>query len=541
MSFTFDIPPRVCPSCGHDNPPLAPQCPCGQALNAPPLVPTQGIPSGFGQAPRSESSMSSTAAAVPGATPVAAMGQLSFLEHPKGERRRRGPLVAAAVLAIGAAAVLGSALLFGGPAARPAAIGGSASPSHPAATSPAPGESPGTPAGSPAPAASGPLDTSLSSARLDGGTWAVTFTVTASTLEAVQDGDRLRRVYDATYACGRPPCDVKARASNPDSPAKGSLALTFAFAAGAYTATEPAGSERCVLTSGRPLAGGYTVQVTTSLQVAASRQVGDHWTAMNLEGSQQRTAEPTAAGKAHGCAAWHVELAARGVRGDAGTVRIMPAVNWSGYHVERHGASFTNVEGTWIQPAVSCQSVHRQMASFWVGIDGVKSGALEQVGTSSECNALRQDMYYAWWEMLPAPMVRIPMLIRPGDTMHARVAWSHGRFTLSVTNVTLDDTFSIVRSNPLAKRATAEWVAEATARCNARACEISALPDFDSVRFTDCHATAGGQTADVGDGVWTRTLDVMVRQRHRTTLKALPSAIDAASDGFTVNWLGVGP
>jgi hypothetical protein len=77
--------------------------------------------------------------------------------------------------------------------------------------------------------------------------------------------------------------------------------------------------------------------------------------------------------------------------------------------------------------------------------------------------------------------------------------------------------------------------------CGVTACEVSALPDFDSVRFTDCRAIADGQAAVLGDATWTRTLDLMAQQRHHSKLKAQPSAIDAASSGFTVDWRSVGP
>ena len=263
--------------------------------------------------------------------------------------------------------------------------------------------------------------------------------------------------------------------------------------------------------------------------------------ATHLEGNQVREAKPTASAAKEGCTPWRIELATAGEPGTFQGARMTRSVNWSGYSVERKGARFTTVEGTWVQPAVSCQSVRRQMASFWVGIDGIKSRSLQQIGTSSECVNKRQDLYYAWWEILPLPMIRISMLIRPGDTIHASVSVTGSRYRLSITNETTDATFSTVRSSPGAKRQTAEWVAEATSMCGRTACQVSALPDFDSARFVDCSATAGGHAARLGDDFWTQTLHLMVQDGHRSTLKAQPSAIDAGSDGFTVDWLSVGP
>jgi hypothetical protein len=44
--------------------------------------------------------------------------------------------------------------------------------------------------------------------------------------------------------------------------------------------------------------------------------------------------------------------------------------NWSGYAVEEpSGTKFTEVIGSWVQPAVSCPSRTAQYSSFWAGID----------------------------------------------------------------------------------------------------------------------------------------------------------------------------
>ena len=285
------------------------------------------------------------------------------------------------------------------------------------------------------------------------------------------------------------------------------------------------------------------MRITTTLHATASKPQSGHSVATHLEGSQVREGVPTADGAREGCKPWRIELSTSGEPGKPSRATMARSVNWSGYHVQRKGGGrITAVEGTWVQPSVSCQSAHRQMASFWIGIDGTRgSHTLEQIGTSSECQNARQDLYYAWWEMIPAPMVRIPILIRPGDTIHAEITVTSGHFKLSITNVTLDDAFSIVKTDTAARQATAEWVAEATSMCGRSACQVSALPDFDSVRFTGCSATVGGETALLGDPSWTPTLDVMVVGGHQNTLKALPSAVDAASDGFTVDWLSVGP
>ena len=478
-------------------------------------------------------------------------GAAVFVPDPTRSRRRRPrALLATAALGIGAVVVIVSTAFFGFLGSAQAEPAPSSSPSSPAGSSLAPGSSGAPGAGStpgaagsvpPGPGASGRVPDSLGTARLDTGSWAITHTVTASTLDAVQVGDRNRSTWTVTYSCATPPCDLKVTMRDPDSIAA-AVVTTFSYAAGTYTALERPESARCILGDGQALRDAYQVHITTILHATTAKAQNGRSVATHLEGTQVREAVPTTDGAHEGCKPWRVELATRGEPGDSAKPAISRSVNWSGYYVGRKGARITAVEGTWVQPAVSCQSVHRQMASFWVGIDGTRgSHTLEQIGTSSECLNKHQDLYYAWWEMIPAPMVRIPLLIRPGDTIHAEITVSSQRFKLSITNLTLDSTFSITKTDTSAKQATAEWVAEATSMCGSTACQVSALPDFDSVRFTGCSATADGQTAPIGDPLWTPTLDVMVVGGHQNTLKALPSAVDAGSDGFTVDWLSVGP
>lgn len=541
MSLNIKVPPRVCPRCQRENLPLAQTCSCGQALGGGSVVPAQGIRAGFGRSPVSN--------AQPGSGPAPGAGGPREAPSGGGAGRRHPRRLVLAAAALGLGALVAATTLLGhlgsaqaDPAYSPLPGSSAEVQTVPGGSiAPGPGSSPSSGgSASPAPVASVQAPISISAARLDAGRWTITQTVTSSTSDAVQAGDRISLFYDATYACGAPPCDLRIAARDPLSPDR-AMAATFSYVAGTYTAQEPLDTARCILGDGSAVSGAYQVHVTSTLHATAAKQQNGHLVATQLAGVELREGKPTPSAADQGCKPWDVWLATRGEPGDPAPDQITRSVNWSGYSVGRHGAQFTNVEGTWVQPAVSCQSVRRQMASFWVGIDGVGSHNLQQIGTSSECHARRQDLYYAWWEMLPAPMVRIQMLIRPGDTIHAKVSWSGSHFTLSITNVTLDATFSIGRSNPLAKRATAEWVAEATSMCGARACQVSALPDFNQVRFTGCKATAGGETALLGDGLWTRSLDLMVESGHRTVLKALPSAIDAGSDGFTVEWRSVGP
>ena len=155
-----------------------------------------------------------------------------------------------------------------------------------------------------------------------------------------------------------------------------------------------------------------------------------------------------------------------------------------------------------------------RISSFWVGIDGSGSDSVEQIGTGAECLGRATKVYYAWWEMMPQPMVRIAMAIHPGDSISARVSAAGSRFTLSIWNNTTGKHFSIQRSNPNAERSSAEWIAEATTACEFSACNVAPLPDFAYVRFHGGTATIDGRTGSIGEDLWDREQDVMTPERH---------------------------
>jgi hypothetical protein len=90
----------------------------------------------------------------------------------------------------------------------------------------------------------------------------------------------------------------------------------------------------------------------------------------------------------------------------APTAGIDVSSNWSGYAVTGVGStattastsmSFSDVTGTWTQPIASCTPGQSTSAAIWVGLGGytVGSSALEQTGTSADCNRVGKATYYA--------------------------------------------------------------------------------------------------------------------------------------------------
>src|SRR5205085_4544933 len=117
--------------------------------------------------------------------------------------------------------------------------------------------------------------------------------------------------------------------------------------------------------------------------------------------------------------------------------------NWSGYAAisadPAAPVTFSDVTGTWKVPKATCTAGRFSSAAFWVGLGGYDSNStsLEQLGIAAECEGTtRVPKYDAWWELVPASSVRIPLVIHAGDTVTAAVLVQGQTITYSLKDVT---------------------------------------------------------------------------------------------------------
>ena len=159
------------------------------------------------------------------------------------------------------------------------------------------------------------------------------------------------------------------------------------------------------------------------------------------------------------------------------------SANWAGYAVTGADTSYTSVTGTWKQPRVTCGDGQTPASSsaFWVGLGGYSSTskALEQIGTSADCDPQTgEPSYYAWYELVPDASVTIPKFtVRPGDLMTTSVNIVDGGSSvmLQVKNRTRQKTYTTTLPFANADLSSAEWVAEAPAGCNEYRCRQLSL------------------------------------------------------------------
>jgi hypothetical protein len=186
--------------------------------------------------------------------------------------------------------------------------------------------------------------------------------------------------------------------------------------------------------------------------------------------------------------------------------------NWAGYAVTptTGGAvtSFTNVVGTWVQPAVSCTAGTPSYSAFWVGLGGFDETAssLEQTGTESNCTSTNTAEYDAWYEILPAPPVRLKLTVRPGDSISAAVTVTGKTVRFRLRNLTLRTVVNKKVKMAAPDLSSAEWIAEAPASCSGSgSCSVLPLADFGSVDFLQAAATGSRHSGLIPDPAWSAT------------------------------------
>ncbi len=211
--------------------------------------------------------------------------------------------------------------------------------------------------------------------------------------------------------------------------------------------------------------------------------------------------------------------------------------NWAGYAVQTSFASPENnsvetVEATWNVPVVDCVTPQRDYASaFWIGIDGISSKTVEQIGTDSDC-IQGAPRYYAWYEFYPRGSVNLNITINPGDEVHAKVEYAgNNSFRFTLQDLTSKDEVSFVKTSPVhAGRTSAEWIAEAPVYGH----QILPLADFGPVDFMNASVTIKGINGPISSNKW--EYQAIIMENRGGLLKAVPTTLMAGGKGFSIKW-----
>jgi hypothetical protein len=224
--------------------------------------------------------------------------------------------------------------------------------------------------------------------------------------------------------------------------------------------------------------------------------------------------------------------------------------NWAGYVSTGRGTRFTEVSGTWVQPAVSCTLGRSTYMSSWVGLGGDSTQTLEQIGTEADCDADGHATYSSWFELYPTASGNPKLTIRPGDVVSASVTVIGRKVRLRMVNQTLGTRFSRPLHTDEIDVSSAEWIVEAPSICltdSDASCRDSVLSDFGSTEFTQACARTTDQAGGVTGARWTGKAYTLgtdrsaaARARGRASpsggARAVPGALSADHDAFGVTF-----
>ena len=227
----------------------------------------------------------------------------------------------------------------------------------------------------------------------------------------------------------------------------------------------------------------------------------------------------------------------------AATARPIVAVaanqsfNWAGYvqgALEKNTA-FHNIAATWVVPtATPHRPGEAEYSSSWIGIGGgcldtsctLTDATLIQAGIGHDIDAAGKADYYAWWETIPAPLVRTTLPVHADDRVGVAIVENRipEIWTIVIANFTTRGLFTIAL--PYASTyGSAEWVIETpVVVTDSGAVQVGPMPNLTVVRFD--YARANGTSPRFVAAERMELVDFDL------TLIATPSLPDAQGDGF---------
>jgi hypothetical protein len=225
------------------------------------------------------------------------------------------------------------------------------------------------------------------------------------------------------------------------------------------------------------------------------------------------------------------------------------SANWAGYAVHASGQSFRQVVGVWKEPSATCRQGRQTFSSYWVGLGGfsARAQALEQTGTEVDCTAQGHVRAFAWYELVPAPAVKVHLKVPPGDLIRGVVTVTGQQVQLSLYDLTRHTQVSKTLNASVTDVSSAEWIVEAPSECvDVGGCVTLPLANFGSMAFKDADVqpTSGAQ-GSISDGRWRQTRIKLIPQDQSFVAshpglgaggQAAPSGLQGGGSAFTVSY-----
>ena len=201
------------------------------------------------------------------------------------------------------------------------------------------------------------------------------------------------------------------------------------------------------------------------------------------------------------------------------------STNWSGYVAV--SGTFSAVSASWYVPQVTGNGSTTTADATWVGIGGVSSNDLIQVGTDNTVDASGKVTSVIFYELLPAAAQMVTgFTVSPGDLIQASLTGSGSTWTISATDVTTKQIFKTDVSYA-STMSSAEWVQEDPSYVSG---QLVPLDNFGTVNISGGSVTKNGAVMSLASaGVSSITLVNSSGQ-----VLASPSGLTSDGAGFSV-------
>ncbi len=181
---------------------------------------------------------------------------------------------------------------------------------------------------------------------------------------------------------------------------------------------------------------------------------------------------------------------------------------------------------------------------MWIGLGGYTGAGLEQVGTELDCPGAGRSVAFAWYELLPAPLRKISLRVRPGDRMAASVTVAGAFTTLQLRDIDRHRFFRRQFYTSEVNLSSAEWILEAPSVCVPFTvdCLIRPLLAFGRAGFTQAAVTTvEGSGGTIANSAWQRIPVLLVQDSHlrgrQYALRgARPSRLRRRGSAFSVSY-----
>lgn len=208
------------------------------------------------------------------------------------------------------------------------------------------------------------------------------------------------------------------------------------------------------------------------------------------------------------------------------TTTSYDSTNWSGYMAA--SGSYSAISGSWTATSPTGNGSTTSADATWIGIGGVTSSDLIQVGTQNIVAANGQVTPGAFYELLPNVSQVVPgITVTAGDAMSAALTQiSAGQWTISITDVTNSESYTSTVSYA-SSNSSAEWIEEDPSYSSRRQIPFD---NFGTASFTRGSTVTSSTTVDIaGSNAQPIT---MVNQADQAI--ATPSALGSDGASFSV-------